>query len=103
MKMTAGEFEPDEKSVLFDMRRTRDDLPTLGRPSGTDDRPTNPNAIRVTARPPRYTSKQAPPVLATPRPGEDEDAPTMMLDRAGLALADLAAGLSEPSAGIVFS
>ncbi len=96
-KMTAGDFEPDEKSVLFDLRRTRDDLPTLGRPSGTDDRPTNPNAIRVTARPPRYTSKQAPPVLATPRPGEDEEAPTMMLDRAGLGLADLAAGLSAPS------
>lgn len=97
-KMTVGEYEPDAKSVLFDLRRTRDDLPTLGRASSSDDRPTNPNAIRVTARPPRYTSKQAPPVLATPRPGEDEDAPTMMLDRAGLALADLAAGLEASSA-----
>jgi serine/threonine protein kinase len=97
-KMTVGEYEPDAKSVIFDLRRTRDDLPTLGRASSSDDRPTNPNAIRVTARPPRYTSKQAPPVLATPRPGEDEDAPTMMLDRAGLALADLAAGLESPSA-----
>jgi serine/threonine protein kinase len=98
-KMTVGEYEPDPKSVIFDLRRTRDDLPTLGRTSSSDDRPTNPNAIRVTARPPRYTSKQAPPVLATPRPGEDEDAPTMMLDRAGLALADLAAGLDSGAHG----
>ncbi len=30
-KMTVGEYEPDPKSVIFDLRRTRDDLPTLGR------------------------------------------------------------------------
>ena len=97
LKMTVDEYEPGAKSVIFDMKRTRDDLPTLGRPSGADDRPTSPNAIRVTARPPRYTSKQAPPVVVS-RAGDDEDAPTMMLDRGNLALGDLGGEL-EADAG----
>jgi hypothetical protein len=92
--MTVDEYAPGAKSVIFDMKRTRDDLPTMGRASSADDRPTNPNAIRVTARPPRYTSKQAPPEQRGGG-GDDEEAPTMMLDRANLPLEDLAEGLDQ--------
>ncbi|MCA9575441.1 MAG: serine/threonine-protein kinase [Polyangiales bacterium] len=104
LKMTVDEYEPGA-SVIFDMKRTRDDLPTVDRASRSDDRPTNPNAIRVTARPPRYTSKQAPPVQVRRTP-DDEDEPTTMLDRGALPLEDVAseldaAGFDDDEATVV--
>ena len=80
--MQSGEYSPGGgESVLWNGRETRDDLPAVGR--AARERRASAVTQRLkspTARPPRYTSKQAASVPPS-APVADDDAETVMFDR----------------------